>query len=443
LKIGDRLTLRVNALAYGGDGVGRVGDFVVFVSGGLPEEECRVTLTEVHKRYARAEVETVLQPSPDRVLPPCPVFGVCGGCQWQMLSYSAQLEAKRRLVREVLERVGGLPEPDVEPVFAMDGPWRFRNKAQFPVDGKNGLLAVGYYRKGTHDLVEFESCLIQDPSLDRFRKAFKAFWQAHGLPVYSETSRTPGLRHLVGRVGQGSGELLVIPVVSRGLVPESLILEARKTLPEMVGIVLNLNPGPGNVILGERFILLWGRDCVYVTIGPLRLRINAGSFFQTNTRQTEVLYRQVEEMAGLTGRERVLDLYSGVGGIALFLAPFAESVLAIEESIFAYRDACENAKGNGIKNVEFISGKAEKHLDKLREADVVILDPPRSGARTEVLQALVRSQARRLVYVSCNPATLARDLKILIPGGYQLNRVVPVDLFPHSYHIEVVVRLDR
>jgi len=443
LKVGDRLTVRVNALAYGGDGVGRVGDFVIFVSGGLPEEECRVTLTEVHKRYARAEVETVLQPSPDRVLPPCPVFGVCGGCQWQMLSYSAQLEAKRRLVREVLERVGGIPEPDVEPVFDMDRPWRFRNKAQFPVDGKNGLLAVGYYRKGTHDLVEFDSCLIQDPSLDRFRQIFKAMWQTHNLPVYHERSRAPGLRHLVARAGRGTGEVLAILVINKGHVPDSLVSEAKKALPELVGIVLNFNSRPGNVILGERFLTLWGRDYLYETIGPLRLRISAGSFFQTNTRQTGALYQQVREMAGLSGRERVLDLYSGVGGIALFLAPEAESVLGIEEEGSAFRDACKNAALNKIGNIRFLAGRVERQKDALMDADVVIVDPPRSGCSPEALSALARSQARRMVYVSCNPTTLARDIKFLKGKGFRLTRVVPVDLFPQSFHIEAVARLDR
>jgi 23S rRNA (uracil1939-C5)-methyltransferase len=433
----------VNDLAYGGDGVGRVGDFVVFVSGGLPEEECRVTLTEVHKRYARAEVETVLQPSPDRVFPPCPVFGVCGGCQWQMLAYYAQLEAKRRLVRETLERVGGIPEPDVESVFAMDEPWRFRNKAQFPVAGKNGSLAVGYYRKGTHDLVEFESCLIQDPSLDRFRQTFKALWQTHNLPVYHERSRAPGLRHLVARAGRGTGEVLAILVINKGQVPDSLVLEAKKALPGLVGIVLNINSRPGNVILGERFLTLWGRDYLYENIGSLRLRISAGSFFQTNTRQTGVLYQQVREMAGLSGRERVLDLYSGVGGIALLLAPEAESVLGIEEESSAFRDACKNAALNKIGNIRFLPGRVERQKDALMDADVVIVDPPRSGCSPEALSALARSQARRMVYVSCNPTTLARDVKFLNEKGFRLARVVPVDLFPQSFHIEAVARLDR
>jgi 23S rRNA (uracil1939-C5)-methyltransferase len=220
-------------------------------------------------------------------------------------------------------------------------------------------------------------------------------------------------------------------------------LEAKKALPGLVGIVLNFNSRPGNVILGERFLTLWGRDYLYETIGPLRLRISAGSFFQTNTRQTGVLYQQVREMAGLSGRERVLDLYSGVGGIAFFLAPEAESVLGIEEEGSAFRDACKNAALNKIGNIRFLPGRVERQKDALMDADVVIVDPPRSGCSPEALSALARSQARRMVYVSCNPTTLARDVKFLNGKGFRPARVVPVDLFPHSYHIEVVVRLDR
>ncbi len=443
MKVGNRLTLRVNSLAFEGDGVGRSGDFVVFASGVLPGEECRVRLTEVRKHYARAEVEEVLGPSRDRVSPPCPVFGVCGGCQWQMLSYPAQLEAKRSLVREALQRVGGIREPDVAPVLGMEEPWRFRNKAQFPVVVKAGKFAVGYYRRGTHDLVEFESCLIQDPALDRFRQTFKALWQRHNLPVYHERSRAPGLRHLVARTGRGSGEVLAILVITKGKVPDSLVREAKEALPGLVGIVLNFNSRPGNVILGERFLTLWGRDYLYETIGPLSLRISAGSFFQTNTPQIGALYKQVREMAGLSGRERVLDLYSGVGGIALFLAPEAESVLGIEEEGSAFRDACKNSSLNKIGNVRFLPGRVERQKDALMDADVVIVDPPRSGCSPEALSALARSQARRLIYVSCNPTTLARDLKVLVGEGFRLTRIVPVDLFPHSFHIEAVTRLDR
>lgn len=443
MKVGNRLTLRVDSLAFGGDGVGRSGEFVVFASGGLPGEDCRVSLTEVRKHYARAEVETVLKPSSERVSPPCPVFGVCGGCQWQMLSYPAQLKVKRLLVREALQRVGGIQEPDVAPVLGMEEPWRFRNKAQYPVAGKDGKLSVGYYRRGTHDVVEFSSCLIQDPALDRFRGTFKALWHAHHLPVYKERSRIPGLRHLLARAGKGTGEVLAILVINKGQIPDALVQETRKALPELVGIVLNFNSRPGNVILGERFLTLWGRDFLYETIGPLRLRISAGSFFQTNTQQTGVLYQQVKEMAGLSGWERVLDLYSGVGGIALYLAPEAESVLGIEEEGSAFRDACENAARSKIRNVRFLPGRVERQKDSLMDSDVVIVDPPRSGCSPETLSALARSRARRMVYVSCNPTTLARDIRFLAGKGFRLARVVPVDLFPQSFHIEAVAQLER
>jgi 23S rRNA (uracil1939-C5)-methyltransferase len=443
MKVGDLLSLPVSSLAYGGDVVGRMGDFVVFVSGGLPGEECRVGLREVHRHYALAEVEAITTSSPDRVVPPCPVFGACGGCQWQMLSYPAQLRAKSQLVTEALERIGGLKDPQVEPTVGMDDPWRFRNKAQFPVSSRDGKVAMGYYRRGTHEVVEFEACAIQGPALDRVRNAFKALWETHRLPVYDERSRAPGLRHIVARVGQGTGEVLVMLVLSRGSVPAHLIEEARKALPEMVGLALNHNSRPGNVILGERFTLLWGRGHFFETIAPLRLKVSAGSFFQTNSRQTEALYRKASEMAGLSGRERVVDLYSGVGGIALFLAPQAQSVLGIEEVTQAHRDACENKALNRIRNVEFRCGRAEQHLYVLGKAEVLIADPPRSGCSMKVLSAIARSEIRRLVYVSCNPTTLARDIQFLCSQGFRLSRVVPVDLFPHSFHVETVARLDR
>lgn len=443
MKPGDRLTLRLDALAYGGDAVGRWKDFVVFVSGGLPGEECRAVLREVHKHYARAEVAEVLVSSPDRIPPPCPAFGACGGCQWQMLSYPAQLEAKRTLVQEALEHGGGIPKAKVEAAVGMDDPWRFRNKAQFPVSSREGRVAVGYYRRGTHEVIEFDACAIQEPGLDRIRTVFKSIVRKQGLPVYDDRSRSPGLRHLVARTGRETGELLAIPVLSRGGLPAAAVEEVRRALPDLVGLVLNLNPKPGNVVLGQRTTTLWGRDFLEERIGPLRLRVSAGSFFQTNSRQTEVLYRKVSELAGLSGRERVVDLYSGVGGIALFLAPQAHSVLGIEEVTPAHRDACENKALNRIQNVEFRCGRAEQHLYVLGKAEVLIVDPPRSGCSPKVLSALARSEIRRLVYVSCNPMTLARDLQALLPRGFRVTRVVPVDLFPHSFHIETVVRLDR
>ena len=432
-----------------GEGIGRIEGFTMFVEGALPGEKVRIRSVKVGKDHGYGELMDIIDPSPDRVLPLCPYSKTCGGCTFQHVSYQRQLEFKTRRVRDALERIGKIGDIKVHDTIGMDNPWRYRNKAQFPVRMGNGLLSIGFFAPRSHDIVDIDRCIIQHENGDKVIGIIRDFIQEYNIPVYDERTHRGIIRHVMTRIGFATGQIMVVIVTNGRHLPhkDKLADLLTRSIPDITSIVQNINSKKTNVILGNENITLWGQDHIFDTLAGLTFKISPLSFYQVNPVQTEVLYGKALEYAALSGRETVIDLYSGIGTISLFLARNAYKVYGIEEVPQAVEDARDNAIINNIFNAEFIAGKAEEVIPRLADAglhaDVVVLDPPRKGCQTEVLQALVHMAPQKIVYVSCNPATLARDLKLLTEQGYKAIEVQPVDLFPHTTHVECVVLMSR
>ena len=448
VQVGERHPVRIEDLDTAGDGVGRVNQLVVFVPGTVPGDEALVEVTAVEKRHARGRLIRLLAPSPDRVVPPCPVADRCGGCQLQALAYPAQLRWKERRVREALRRIGGLDGVPVLPVRGMQEPWRYRNKAQYPLAAVNGHIAMGFYARGTHAIVEADDCLIQDPLNVEVAALARSLLARYGVPIYDETTGEGVVRHVVVRASRWHRTAMVVLVTNGPQLPHrDAIVQGLAAHPRVASVVQNINPRRTNVIFGDETRVLWGEAHLEDRIGPVRFLISPRSFFQVNGVQVEVLYEQVRRDAGLMGSERVLDAYCGVGTIALYLARDAREVVGIESVPEAVADAERNARHNAIANARFHVGLVEDVLPDLvqqgQRFDVAILDPPRRGCEPAVLEALARAAVPRLVYVSCHPESLARDLARLSALGYDTEQVQPVDMFPMTTHVESVARLRR
>lgn len=439
----------VDALGSNGEGIGRLDGFTVFIEGALPGETVRVLMMKVKKSYGYGKLLEILKPSPERREPRCPVAKQCGGCQLQSLSYEAQLAYKARKVRDDLERIGGLKDICVRDALGMETPWRYRNKAQFPVGRRaDGGCAVGFYAKRSHRIVETPVCILQDACNDEIVRIVREFMEEYRIPPYDEEKHTGLVRHILTRVGKKSGEGMVCIVINGNGLPHAAELAERlRDVPEVASVVLNVNKEKTNVILGRKVISVWGKDAVLDELDGLTFEISPLSFYQVNPVQTELLYRKAVEMAALDGTETVLDLYCGIGTMSLFFARKAKRVLGVEIVEQAVRDAWANAKRNGITNVEFAAGAAEEVVPEwVRNgvsADVVVVDPPRKGCDGRLLETILRIAPEKVVYVSCNPATLARDLRVLADGGYCVREVQPVDMFPHTVHVETVVLLSK
>ncbi|UUZ97703.1 23S rRNA (uracil(1939)-C(5))-methyltransferase RlmD [Paenibacillus sp. P25] len=469
-------------IGHEGEGVGRVNGFTLFVQGALPGEKARVKVLKVKKQYGYAKLLEIVEASPDRVAAPCPIYQQCGGCQLQHMSYDAQLRWKRRLVVDSLERIGKLkvreaaeigPVADgqeqlsgsgdvrsgeaqaeagieVLPTLGMSGPWRYRNKSQVPVgvDLEGGLVA-GFYAQGSHRIIDMDECLIQQENNDAVVAAVKRVARELGIRPYREESHTGLLRHVVARYGFNTGEIMVVLVTNGASIPhaDELVGLIREAVPGVRSICQNINRERTNVIFGDETRVLWGSDVIYDTIGDIRFAISARSFYQVNPVQTEVLYRTALDFAGLNGEETVIDAYCGIGTISLFLAQRAGQVYGVEIVPEAVDDARRNALLNGIRNVQFETGAAEVVIPAWRRQgiapDVIVIDPPRKGRDTASLETILAMRPARVVYVSCNPSTLARDLRVLEDGGYRILKVQPVDMFPHTVHVESVALLVR
>ena len=446
VAVGERHRVRIVDLDTEGDGVGRVHDWVVFVPGTVPGDEAVVEITEIARRYGRARLVELLEPSPDRVAPPCPVAGRCGGCQLQALDYAAQLRWKERRVREALRRIGGLEGVTVLPVLGMQQPWRYRNKAQYPLAAVGGQLVMGFFARGTHEIVEADDCLIQDPLNVEVAFLARSLLAQAGVPGYDETTGQGVIRHVVVRTSRAHRTAMAILVTNGPDLPgREEIVAGLAAHPKVVSVAQNINTRRTNVIFGEETRILWGEPHLEDKIGHVRFLISPRSFFQVNGEQVEVLYEQVRHDAALTGVERVLDAYCGVGTIALYLAGQAAEVVGIESVPEAVEDARRNAAYNGIENAFFRVGRVEDVLPRLiqqgQRFDVAVLDPPRRGCEPSVLEALAAAGVPRLVYVSCHPESLARDLGRLAALGYAVEQVQPVDMFPMTTHIECVARM--
>ncbi|WP_426449747.1 23S rRNA (uracil(1939)-C(5))-methyltransferase RlmD [Paenibacillus sp. S-38] len=452
-------TADIVGIGHEGEGVGRVNGYTLFVPGALPGEKVRVKVVKVKKQYGYAKLLEVLEASPDRIDAPCPIYKQCGGCQLQHLSYEAQMRWKRQLVIDNLTRIGKLQVVGereegiiVHPTLGMSDPWRYRNKAQVPIglaETEEGGLVGGFYAQGSHRIIDMEACLIQHENNDAVVGAVKKIARELGIRPYSEETGRGLLRHVIARYGFNTGEIMVVLVTSGRDLPHADELTGliRRDVPGVTSIVQNINTRETNVIFGDETRTLWGSDVIYDTIGDIRFAISARSFYQVNPVQTEVLYGKALEYAALTGRETVIDAYCGIGTISLFLAQKADRVYGVEIVPEAIEDAQANARLNGIRNTSFEAGPAEVVIPAWRAKgiapDVIVVDPPRKGCDPALLETILAMRPERVVYVSCNPSTLARDLRVLEDGGFRTVQVQPVDMFPHTVHVESVAVLVR
>ncbi|AUI36540.1 23S rRNA (uracil(1939)-C(5))-methyltransferase RlmD [[Bacillus] caldolyticus] len=434
-------------LTHDGLGVAKVDGFPLFVKNALPGERANVKVVKVKKGYGYGRLIELYEPSPDRIEPPCPVYRQCGGCQLQHLSYEGQLKAKEKQVKEVLARIGKLDGVTVHPVIGMKNPWRYRNKAQVPVGEREGGLVAGFYKERSHEIIDMDACLIQQEKNDDVVQAVKRIVERYGIPSYDELAHRGVLRHIVARYGAATGEVMVVLVTRTNHLPheQEIVRSIVREIPDVTSIVQNINPERTNVIFGAKTRVLWGSEFITDRIGGIQFAISARSFYQVNPEQTKVLYDKALEYAELTGRETVIDAYCGIGTISLFLARKAKHVYGVEIVPEAIEDAKRNAKLNGIQNVTFEVGAAEDVIPRWYQegirADCLVVDPPRKGCDAALLETIIAMKPPRVVYVSCNPATLARDLRILEDGGYETIEVQPVDMFPHTAHVECVAKI--
>ncbi len=439
------VVLRVDRLSYGGRGVARLDGLVVFVDGAAPGEMVRARLLRVRRTYAEAATVAVESPSPVRVQPRCPHFGECGGCLWQHVDYPAQLAAKQAIVVESLQHLGGLVDLPVRPILPTEPPWHYRNKMEFALapPGRVGL----HRRQRWDEVVDLEVCYLPSPRAVAVLRAVREFLRTWGIPCYDTRTHQGFARHLVVREGHHTGEMLVALVTAPGAFARAreFIEAVRGAVPEVTGVVRVLNPSRSDAVEVAGVEVLAGRPYIHERLRGLTFRLDVQTFFQTNTAAAERMLDVVGEFAALTGRERVVDLYCGVGTFALALAARAAEVVGVEALPASVDAARQNAVLNGIANTRFVCADAARVSEALSgaAADVVVLDPPRAGAGARVMRQIARLRPQRVVYVSCNPTTLAPDLKVLVAAGYRVSAVQPLDLFPHTYHVECVVRLDR
>jgi 23S rRNA (uracil1939-C5)-methyltransferase len=449
VRKGEEIEVRIDSLAYGGTGVGRVDGFVVFVRGGLPGDLVRASPTKVKRGFAEAIRTALLEPGPDRVEAPCRHFGICGGCRFQDYDYAHQLVAKETQVRDALIRLGGFSEPALEPIVPARSVYGYRNKLEYSfAPGADGLV-LGFHRAGRWDqVVDVDECLLTTSVGNAIRDAVREWARAEGLEPYDQDTQTGYLRHLVVREGRNTGQALVVLVTAPGERFDSdFLIETLTRFPEVRSIHWAVNDRPSETTnLPTR--LLWGEEWIEEELVGLRFRVRPNAFLQTNTEMAETLYELARDAAELTGVEVVYDLYCGTGTIGLSLAGAAQSVWGVEISEESVACAIENADANGIANARFFAGNVGQSLEELREhagpPDLVIVDPPRAGLAGKALRRTGALAAPRIVYVSCNPTTLASDLAVLRDEhGYELVRCTPVDMFPHTPHIESVSLLQR
>ncbi len=481
------LELLIEDMGAEGEGVGKANGIVFFVKDAVPGDQVLAKIMKMKKHFGYARLLKVLKPSPYRTEPRCQYYRQCGGCQIQALDYPKQLEFKENKVRNNLKRIGGflLPEefndenagadgllpqehfpeepvaiqknyiPLIHPIIGMEKPWLYRNKAQFPIGtDKNGKIVTGFYAARTHNIIPNRKCFLGTDVNEKILECVISFMEEYKIPAYQEETGTGLVRHVLVRSGFATGELMVCLVINGKQLPfAERLVEKLRTVEGMTSITLNINEKNTNVILGEEIITLWGQNYITDCLGEIKYQISPLSFYQVNPVQTRKLYETALKYAGLTGREIVWDLYCGIGTISLFLARKVKQVYGVEIVEQAISDARRNARINHIDNAEFFVGRAEEVLPEfcntlLRQGregypDVIVVDPPRKGCDEKCLETIVKIQPERVVYVSCDSATLARDLKYLCGGGYEVREVQPVDMFPQTVHVETVVQLSQ
>ena len=449
-KKNDLVTVKIEDMGHDGEGIGKAEGYTLFIKDTVIGDVVEAKIMKMKKNYGYARLVRVLEASKDRTEPKCPVARACGGCQLQFLTYEKQLEFKKKKVVGNLERIGGFSDISVEKVMGMENPWRYRNKAQFPVGkDKDGNLITGFYAGRTHSIIPNTNCYLGVEVNEEILNAVLDYMKENHVEPYDEGTGKGLVRHILIRYGFKTKEIMVCLIINGRKIPNAAgLVEKLKNISGMTSITLNVNTKRSNVILGNEILPLWGKEFITDYIGEVKYQISPLSFYQVNPVQTEKLYGTALEYAGLTGKETVWDLYCGIGTISLFLAQKAKKVYGVEIVPAAIEDARKNAELNGIENAEFFVGKAEEVLPaKYKEdgvyADVIVVDPPRKGCDGALIETMLSMKPERIVYVSCDSATLARDLKVLCEKEYQVKKVAVCDMFPGSVHVETVVLLGR
>jgi len=440
--------VKINSLAYGGQGVGRLENGkVAFIRGALPQELVLARIYKRKKSFVEGRTVEILEPSPQRIAPRCPHFGPCGGCTWQNMSYADQLRAKEQQVREILGHPQELKESPILPIMGMDEPWYYRNQSELSFALGDNRAVLGQHLPGSFSLIEdLSHCYILSENSSEIFNTVRDFANEHRLAPYNRRTHQGFLRNLTVRLGKNTGEVMINLVTSPGTFPQWEFARHLKQSISPTSILWTTTSSLADRYLPEKETVLWGSNYILETLGPLKFQISSQSFFQTNTYMAEKLYRVIEEMAAAQSKETILDMYSGIGTISLFISKRVKKVYGVEFSSSAVEDAKINARLNNIENVEFTCAKAEDYMealsDRKKNLSIAILDPPRAGVHPKVISSLLKIEPEKIIYVSCNPTTLARDL-VAFSEHYDIKTVQPIDMFPQTYHIETVAKLKK
>ncbi len=450
LNIGKIYEIDITDMGHTGEGIGRVDGLTVFVEGALKGDKVKVKISKCKKNYAVADLIDIIIPSADRVQAICPVAHICGGCQIMQLDYKKQLEIKKNTVIQNLKRIGKIENPNVLDTLGMQYPYYYRNKAQIPVGtDENNKPVMGFYKKNTHDIVPIDTCYVQDKINDDVIEIVKSYITKYSVSLYDEKTHKGNLRQVITKIGYNTNQIMIILVTAKKELPhqKEIIEMLRDRLPNIRTVVQNINLDKTNVIMGKKNNILYGDGIIEDTINNLVFEISPHSFYQVNPLQTKVLYDKALELADISKDDIVFDIYCGIGTISLLLAKKAKHVCGIEIVEQAIENAEINAKKNNIDNTSFYAGKAEIVLPKLYEdgirADIVVVDPPRKGCDEIVLKTIADMNPKKIVYISCNPSTLARDVEILSQNGYIMQIAQPVDMFSHTMHVEAIILMTR
>lgn len=441
--------VEIESISSDGNGIAHIEGYTVFIPACAIGDRIRVKIVKVNKTYGFGRIEEILESSKSRKVPECAHYKRCGGCNLMHMDYRSQLDVKLAIVRDAISRIGGEDGGKVERIIGMNDIRGYRNKMVFPCDMVDGEIQFGFYANRSHDLVPIDDCFISDEISKPVLGAVKEYMQKTNTPVYDEKTKKGEIRRVFIRKGFSTGEVMVVICSAKKALRNSdILVELLRGISENIkSIVLNINTKPNNLVLGDKNVTLWGKDYIEDILCGFRYKISPHSFFQVNPVQTEVLYNTAIEMAGLTGNENLLDIYSGIGTISITASEYAKEVIGVEIVEQAVIDAKENAKLNSANNCSFYAGEAEKIVPVLMEngflPDVAIIDPPRKGSDEVTLSALANSSVDRIVYVSCNPATLARDVRYLVECGFELDKAVAVDMFPNTCHVETVILMSR
>ncbi|QIZ06823.1 23S rRNA (uracil(1939)-C(5))-methyltransferase RlmD [Priestia megaterium] len=448
IELNQTFPLTIKRLGINGEGVGYFKKQVVFVPGALPGEEVVVEATKINPKFAEAKIKKIRIKSPHRVLPLCPVYDQCGGCQLQHLKYDQQLKEKRDIIIQSLERHTkvDINKLEIRETIGMEDPWGYRNKSSFQVKAIDGKVLAGLYGLNSHQLINIDECAVQHAQTNEATSEVKRILEELKIPIYNEKSRKGIIRTIVTRVGIQTGELQIVLITTQKELPkvDVIIQEIQKRLPNVKSIVQNINGQKTSLIFGEETLPLAGEDFIQETLGDLQFELSARTFFQLNPVQTVKLYNEVKKAAALTGQEKVVDAYCGVGTIGLWLADQAAEVRGMDVITESIEDAKKNAKRHGFTNTKYVPGKAEEVLPKWVKKgwkpDVIVVDPPRTGLEGQLIQTILQAEPKKLIYISCNPSTLAKDIQNL-SAKYEVKYIQPVDMFPHTAHVECCVLL--